>query len=112
MNGAMETVTGRLIEMNSQMVVTDTAFTLIGVGLALAALFLIGAFAGWLNNAKRWWLCFIGVFVFAALVVVGFRMPRVKEIHACADGPISLELIASRYDVVEINGKELRLRVR
>lgn len=105
-------VTGRLIEMNAKMVVTGRGLTMIIAGVVLAVVFLMGTLAGWLDNKKRWWLCLVGAAVFAALAVMGYRMPRVKEIHACADGPISLERVGAVYEIVGIDGKELILRVR
>ena len=48
----------------------------------------------------------------AGLVVYGSKMPRQQIVKACANGPISLELISSRYDILDVDGKELTLRVR
>jgi len=112
MNEAMGTVVGGLIQMNAHMVVTNTALGLIIVGVLLATGLAISAFMWWLEAKKRWWMLAIFAVAFAALAVAGCRMPRVKEIHACVDGPVSLELIASRYDILKVDGKELTLRVR
>lgn len=112
MNEAMGTVVGELIQMNAHMVVTNTALGLIIVGVSVAAGLAISAFMGWLNAQKRWWMLAFLAAVFAALAMAGCRMPRVKEIHACVNGPISLETVSSVYDIVKIDGKELVLRVR
>ena len=112
MNEAMGTVVGGLIQMNAHMVVTNTALGLIIVGVSLATGLAISAFMWWLEAKKRWWMLAIFAVVFAALAVAGCRRPRVKEIHACADGPISLETVSAVYDIVNVDGKELTLRVR
>jgi hypothetical protein len=112
MNEAMGTVAGGLIQMNAHMVVTNTALGLIIVGVSLATGLAISAFMWWLEAKKRWWMLAIFAVAFAALAVAGCRMPRVKEIHACADGPISLETVSAVYDIVNVDGKELTLRVR
>ena len=112
MNEAMGSVVGGLIQMNAHMVVTNTALGLIIVGVSLATGLAISAFMWWLEAKKRWWMLAILAAVFAALAVAGCRMPRVKEIRACVEGPVSLELIASRYDILQVDGKELTLRVR
>lgn len=112
MNEAMGTVVGELIQMNAHMMVTDTALGLIVIGVSVAVGLVFGAFMGWLNAKKRWWMLAIFAAVFAALAVAGCRMPRVKEIRACVNGPISLETVSAVYDIVKIDGKELVLRER
>ena len=54
----------------------------------------------------------VAALLFAGVAYWGTRLPRQKVIHACVDGPVSLELIASRYDILKVDGKELTLRVR
>lgn len=112
MNEAMGTVVGELIQMNSKMVVTNTALGLIVIGVSVAAGLVFSALMGWLNAKKRWWMLVILAAAFAALAVAGCRMPRVKEIRACVNGPISLETVSAVYDIVRIDGKELVLRER
>lgn len=112
MNPAMGTVVGELIQMNSKMVMTPTAlfmalFGVIGGGLLLAV-----AVIWWSGNIKRWWVGLIGAALLAGLAFWGNNLPRVKEIHACVNGPISLEQVSAVYDIVKIDGKELTLRVR
>ena len=108
----MGEMSGGLIEMNARMVMTDKAVTLLAVGIMLAVIFLIAGFMGWLEGKKCWWVCFVGVVAFAAMAMAGYRMPRVKEIRACVSGPLSLEVVATRYDIVNVDGKELVLRER
>ena len=50
--------------------------------------------------------------VSAGGIVYGVCMPRVKEIHACVNGPVSLETVSSVYDIVRIDGKEIVLMER
>lgn len=108
----MGTVTGELIQMNAKMVVTGDALGMIIVGTVCALMFALGAFMSWLGEVRRWWLCLIGFALFAALAAAGFNRPRVKEIHACANGPVALEQVGAVYDIVRVDGKELVLRER
>ena len=112
MNEAMGTVVGELFQMNAHMVVTNTALGLIIIGVSLATGLAISAFMWWLEAKKRWWMLAILAAAFAALAVAGCKMPRVKEIHACVNGPVSLERVSAVYDIVKIDGKELVLRER
>jgi len=112
MNDAMGTVVGELIQMNAKMVVTNLALGLIIIGCSLAVGFGISAFMWWLECKKRWWMLLIAALAFAVVAIAGIRMPRVKEIHACVNGPISLETVSSVYDIVSIDGKEIVMRER
>ena len=109
----MTELTGGLIQMNSHMVVTSLAGILIGIGVGICVLFLICGIASAMCEERK-----LSIFMFAIAIVgiivtiVGVNMPRVKEIHACADGQVSIEQIGVRYDIVKIDGKELVLRER
>ena len=46
------------------------------------------------------------------IMIVGFSRPKEQIVHACANGPVSLEQIAVKYDIISVDGKELKLRVR
>lgn len=111
MNPAMGTVVGELIQMNSKMVTSPAAETVIVIstlfflGFAIAT----GVMAG-IN--KWWWVTLVLAVISAAVIAYGVNMPRVKEIHACVNGPLSLETVSARYDIIKIDGKELTLRVR
>lgn len=111
MSGVHE-LTGGLIQMNARMVATGDAVTVIAIAAVTAALALLAAFIAWLDGKKRWWMYIIAAAICAVAVVIGCRMPRVREIHACAVGPVSLEQVAAVYDIVSVDGKELVLRER
>lgn len=111
MNSAMGTVVGELIQMNSKMVMSSAAETVI----VISTLFFLGfaiATAVAAGTSKWWWVTLILAVISVGAIVYGVKMPRVKEIHACVNGPLSLEQVEAVYDIVKIDGKELTLRVR
>lgn len=112
MNPAMGTVVGELIQMNAKMIMSTEAEFMVGFGALVGAVMLIVAFACWWEKNKWWWLWLVPALLLAGMVFWGNSMPRIKEIHACVNGPISLERISAVYDIVKIDGKELTLRVR
>ena len=107
----MNEITNGLIQMNAHMEMTRTAETLIIIGVLLAVFCGMGALL-----ADRGWkfAAILGAFAVAGaiLVIFGVNQPRIKEIHACAAEPVSLEQISAKYDIVEVDGKELILRER
>ena len=111
MNPEMGTVVGELIQMNSKMVISDNAEVVIVISVIC---FIAFAFCTVIvfGETKRWWIPLVFAIVSVGAIVYGINMPRVKEIHACVNGPLSLERIESVYDIVKIDGKELTLRVR
>lgn len=111
-NEAMGTVVGELIQMNSKMVMSTEAEFMVAFGALVGAVMLIVAFVCWWDAKKRWWLWLVAALLLAGLVFWGNNMPRIKEIHACVNGPISLETVSAVYDIVKIDGKELVLRER
>lgn len=109
----MGELTGRLIEMNSRMVVTEDAIECVVLGMIAFVVMVI--WTVWMARAKKKVLAYLFAVIAlgcAAYAAYGVSLPRAKEIHACADGPISLETLAVRYDIVKVDGKELTLRVR
>ena len=109
----MGELTGGLIQMNAKMVVTGDAKTDMVIGLLGAIVFVF--WTVWAIHDKKWaWAILFAVVALAEamLFVHGVSTPRVKEIHACVSGPISLERISSVYDIVSVDGKELVLRER
>jgi hypothetical protein len=113
----MGDITGGLIEMNAHMITTQRAQGLMLIGCALAVIGLIALIVIVVDkNVQTAWksivIAGVVVTIGCAMVYSGTRIPRVKEIHACADGAVSLESIAARYDIVSVDGKELVLRVR
>ena len=111
MNEAMGSVVGGLIQMNAKVVMSDTAQFMVVCGAVFGALMLL-AVAWAFDEKRRWWVWLVAALLFAGVAYWGTRLPRQKVIHACVDGPVSLELIASRYDILKVDGKELTLRVR
>lgn len=116
----MSELTGGLIQMNSHMVVTRDANTLIVGGMVMAVLFAMMLIimatekatdkAGAKRKRNRVVAMGVMVLVGVVLVIIGANQPRVKEIHACASGPLSLESVAAKYKIVNVDGSELVLR--
>lgn len=120
----LNNVTGPLIEMNVHMMTTSLANVLIALGGVLVAVSAAAAIVilvlkrvlqkgeGAKNVIKPivvyLILACIGVFMLA----YGVRIPRDKIISYCANGPVSIEEISTRYDIVEIDGKLIRLKER
>lgn len=105
-----------LIQMTAHMLTTPAASRWIIAGALIAALgaFLVLCVAtGRRDHRLRYIIAFTAVAVAGALMLIhGAHMPRVKEIKCCASGPISLEEVAARYDIIEVDGKLLTLRER
>ena len=112
MNKAMGTVAGGLIQMNAKMTMSDTAEAMVVMGVLFGALALIVAFVSWFDGKKRWWAWLVAALLLAGLAYWGNRLPREKIIHACVNGPVSLETVSAVYDILKVDGKELTLRVR
>jgi len=111
----MTELTGGLIQMNSHMVVTNLANFLIVGGAFIVGVFIIGTILLLMDRPINWKYVAIVASIAAiggVIVLYGANMPRIKEIHACADGQVSIEQIGVRYDIVKIDGKELTLRER
>ena len=104
---------GSLIEMNIHMVLSDAATAMIVcgfLGALIALLISVAAFGDGLNVLGG---LLVALMVIGIIIgIVGARMPKIKELHMCADGPVSLERIAAVYDIVDVDGKELVLRER
>ena len=110
----MNDIPGGLIQMNAHMVTKSGASAVMMIGGMVTLLFFvltICAIAGPPNKE--------GVIAFAVMTALGVGLffagraiPKVKEIHACASGPVSMEQVATRYIIVKVDGKELILRER
>ena len=113
MNEAMGTVVGELIQMNAKMVVTGDAIECIVLGVL--AFLTMAWWTVYMIRAKKKLLAIVlGLVALGcgALAVHGATMPLVKEIHACVNGPISLERVSAVYDIVKVDGKEIVMRER
>ena len=112
----MTELTGGLIQMTAHMEVTAGARAMMTAGAAMAVLFALltlCAEASEKEHKRRY------VLIFAAFMALGFGLliaggnaPREKIIKCCASGPVSLEQVAVRYDIREIDGKLLVLAER
>ena len=108
---------GALIEMNAHMVVTDYAMRRMVFGGAVAALFgvlllvmLTDRKKG--NKAVRAGICAVMMAIGIAILIGGNNSPWVKEIRYCANGPIQIEEVAAKFNIVSIDGKEITVRER
>lgn len=102
-----------LIQMNVHMEVTQWAKALIVMGIFAAVVSFLIALSLLMNRERRLALVFAAIGLLGvALIVVGARMPRDRIITACANGPVSIEQVAAVYDVIEVDGKMMRLRER
>ena len=109
----MSELVGGLIEMNAHMVRADKFEPMLAIGIfgAVMFLFMLAFAISEKSKAAIFWFGLLTV-VFAVMIVLALRLPMKKEIRACASGPISLEQIATVYDIVEVDGKEIILRER
>ena len=101
--------------MNTHMERTSGASRLIILGTIIMILFIFLAICAGMSRIKKHKLYYVLAFVaFAAagvaMLVTGASQPMEKIIRACADGPVSLEQVAVRYDIIGVDGKELTLR--
>lgn len=101
--------TGGLIHMTAHLVRTDAALGLIRAGVVIAAVCLFLALCAALSRLSehrwRWVAAFAALaLVGAGMTVSGARKPMQKQIYCCASGPISLEQVAARYDIIEVDG--------
>lgn len=111
----MSELTGSLIEMNAHMVMSEVARAMTIIGI-FCGIICIAAIISYLDDPKKWAkliivLSVILVFCLGA-AFWGYTMPREKIIMACANGPISIERISTAYDILQIDGKMLKLRMR
>lgn len=108
-------LSGSLIQMNEHMVMTKIAEAITIIGILAAVIFIV-AIVSYLNDVKKWKkmiaICSVLAILCGAIVYWGYTMPREKIIMACVNGPISIERISGVYDILEIDGKMLKLRER
>lgn len=109
----MNELAGGLIQMNAHMVTKEAASAVMLIGGVVAVLCFVLAICAIVQPNKR------AAIAFAVLALLGIGLyfggravPKVKEVHACVNGPVSLEQVATVYDIVMIDGKELILRER
>ena len=109
----MSELTGGLIQMNAHMVRVKGFEPMLAIGVVGVIVFVAMLVMAISEKSKIGiWGCGMLAVAFAVVIVLALRLPMKKEIHACASGPISLESVATIYDIVEVDGKELVLRER
>lgn len=111
----MNSLTSSMIEMNVHMQTRGYADALVVLGAFLIILsgvfFLIDLFQA--KRFKKHLVLYIITFLFGvATMVYGLKIPKDKIISYCANGPVSIEQISVNYDIVEIDGKLIRLKER
>ena len=108
----MNELVGGLIQMNSHMEYSGIASTLLIMGMTVAIVCAIAAICNANHDKKFATFVMVCAVIGLIAVLVGTRLPKEQIIHACADGQVSLEQVAGRYDIIKVDGKELTLRVR
>lgn len=108
----MSEIGNGIIQMNVHLVMQEyaEAMVVIGIFMAIVATCFLIIYAGERNRIAAF--CAFGILVAVILVIVGNRQPRIKEVRACVNEPISLERVVAVYDIVKVDGKELVLRER
>ena len=102
-----------LIQMNAHMVRQEKFDFVIGLAIVAAIIFvMLAAFAAQDKNKMAAIVFFTLAIIGVVGAVIAINQPKVKEIKACANGPVSIEQIAVVYDVVDIDGKMITLRER
>lgn len=110
-------VSGGLIQMTAKAVRTGDARTMITLGIILAAvgaiLTLCAVFSRQKRHKWRWVAAFAALALAGAILVgSGAGLPRRKILYCCANGPVDLQLVAARYDLIEVDGKFIKLAER
>ena len=109
----MAELTNGLIHMNAHMVRVNGFEPMLAIGIVGVMVFgALLALAIFEKSKAGIAGCGLLAVAFAVMIVVALRLPMKKEIRACVSGPVSLEQIATVYDIVEVDGKELTLRER
>lgn len=110
----MTELSGGLIQMTAHMEVTAGALRLMIAGAIVAVLFAFLAICAAMSRKKEHKRRYVLAFAAFALlgvgmVIAGANAPREKVLQCCVSGPISLESVATRYDIRKVDGKLLVL---
>lgn len=111
----MNSLTSSMIEMNAHMVSRGYANVFILLGAILAILSFIFFMIDLVQSRrlkKQLIPYIITLLLGAATMFYGLKIPKDKIISYCANGPVSIEQISVAYDIVEIDGKLIRLKER
>lgn len=110
-------VSGGLIQMTAHQVLTGDARTLIWFGAAMAVMFaflaICAAVSGKRKHKRRYVLGFLALAVVGvALAIGGARLPMKKVLYCCADGPVDLQMVAAKYEILDVDGKFVKMAER
>lgn len=105
---------GALIEMNVCKVLPKSAQIIMVCSVVLIVICLAGLLANLTTVKSR-----KNTMIFAVLTIfsittffIGFCTPYVRQIEYCAVGPVSIEEVNERFDIVEIDGKKIVVQER
>lgn len=111
----MDSLSGTMIELNVHMQSRGYANALAFLGVVFVVFSLI-FFMVDLIQSKRFKKHLIPYIIMlllgAASMFYGLKIPKDKIISYCANGPVSIEQISAAYDIIEIDGKLIRLKER
>lgn len=111
----MDSLSGTMIELNVHMQSRGYANALAFLGVVFVVFSLI-FFMVDLIQSKRFKKHLIPYIIMLLLGAVsmfyGLKIPKDKIISYCANGPVSIEQISAAYDIIEIDGKLIRLKER
>ena len=111
----MNQLQGSMIELNVHMQSKGYADFMIFIGVLLVAITVVG-FVLDLKIYKKFKITMLGYLVTLVvglgLLLFGLKIPKDKIISYCANGPVSIEQISVAYDIVEIDGKLIKLKER
>lgn len=111
----MDSLTGTMIEMNVHMQsrgYADAFVLLGGILVILSFIFFMIDLVQSRKFKKQLVPYIITLLLGAATMIYGLKIPKDKIISYCANGPVSIEQISVNYDIVEIDGKLIRLKER
>lgn len=104
---------GALIEMNTHMYPSQAARYLLISGGILVFASIMSLLIFWDKKNTSLIIALAITFVIGiGMIFYGDSLPRDKVIMACANGPVSIENVADTYDILLIDGKMMKLRVR
>lgn len=104
-----------MIEMNVHMVSRESADAFVLLGGILVILGFIFFMIDLIQSKKfkkQLIPYIVALLLGAATMFYGLKIPKDKIISYCANGPVSIEQISIAYDIVEIDGKLIRLKER
>ena len=111
----MNNVADSMIELNIHMQRRGYADALIALGgilLLLSIIFFMLDFAA-LGKIVRYLIPYIVTMILGlAILLFGLRIPKDKIISYCANKPVSIGQISAAYDILEIDGKLIKLKER